>query len=280
MKTRLAAALAGLGLALAAGLVALAAPAAATETQNEPVCATWTMRGATGKYPAVVWGGAPDGSSVTKTSAKLVKPEAAEGEEPLVDPGVEFVTKGLMIQAPEGDEIHVKVKYELADGASVSAGAVRMFGYAAQNADTLTAVDYGNSGGAVATNETGGNLVFQIPAGKELGTLAVVYDASNSAKGSVTFSDMEIDGRPVWFTACPEPEPTVTATPTAQPTQTATPDPGGTATPEPTESAAPVPTLPVTGSTPLMFVLAGAFALGSGGLLVTLARRRRTTFRS
>jgi LPXTG-motif cell wall-anchored protein len=41
-----------------------------------------------------------------------------------------------------------------------------------------------------------------------------------------------------------------------------------------------VPSLPVTGSTPLWFALAGLAALGSGALLVLLIRRRRTTFTS
>lgn len=274
MRTRLAAALAAMVGLLAAGLVTLAAPAAsATENQPETVCATWKMRGATGKYPAVVWGNAPEGSSVTKTSAKLVKPEG----EGLVDPGVEFAAFDLEIQAPADDEIHVGVKYELADGASVTGTAVRMFGYTKNDADTvLEAPDYGNKDGAVATSETGGNLVFTIPAGEKLGTLGLVYGADNSAKGSVTFSDMEIDGRPVWFTACPDPEPTVTATP--EPTQTAEP----TAEPSATGSAAPVPAgLPVTGSTPGLFALAGLAALGSGVLLFVLARRRReVTFRA
>lgn len=272
MRTRLAAALAAMVGLLAAGLVTLAAPAAsATETQPEPVCeATWKMRG----WDGTAWTGQPEGSSVTKTSAKLVKPQAANES---VQPGVEFAAFDLEVQAPADDEIHVSVKYELADGASVTGTAVRMFGYKAQNADSE---NVGPDWKVIATSETGGTLVLTIPAGEKLGTLGLTYDGSNSAKGSVTFSDMEIDGRPVWFTACPEPEPTVTATPTAQPTQTATPGPGGTATPEPTQSAAPVPTLPVTGSTPLWFALAGLAALGSGALLFVLARRRQISFRS
>jgi LPXTG-motif cell wall-anchored protein len=120
-------------------------------------------------------------------------------------------------------------------------------------------------------------------------------------------------------TVTAEPSATVTAepsaTPTAAPTQTATPgpvtcssfatqaeaqaafdaDPEGLAhldadndgkacewgaSPEPSGTAAPVPTLPVTGSTPLWFALAGLAALGSGALLYALARRRRVQFRA
>lgn len=326
MKTRLAAALAGLVGLLAAGLVGLAAPAQATETQPDPVCATWKMRGATGAYPAVVWGGAPDGSSVSKLSAKLVKP--AEG----VQPGVEFATKDLEVQAPEGDEILVGVDYATAGNATTAAGAIRLFGYKVKNANTLTdAPDWK----AVAESESG-HLVLTIPAGQKLGTLGMVYDASNTSNGSVTFSDLKIGTRPVQFTACEEPTPT----PTPKPTQTATPGPGGTD--EPRECQAYVYTgttqnlcadfsdsqesvtcldveyrvtlvdkdedpwgldgsgdnigtvgvgcetnplklaqsLPVTGSTPWMFAVAGLFAMGAGGLLYALFRRNRVTFRS
>ena len=272
MKTRLAAVLAGLVGLVAAGLVSL--PAQATQTQPDPVCATWQMRGATGAYPAVTFGGAPAGSSVGASSATLVKP--TEG----VQPGVEFAAFDLEVQAPAGSEILVGVDYATAGGATTAAGAIRLFGYVDQDADTLNdAPDYGP---AVAGAESG-HLVLTIPAGQDLGTLGVVYDASNSSSGSVTFSNMTIGNQPVQFTECeePEPTPTATATPTPTPTQTATPGPGSTQTPEPTGSAAPVPGgLPVTGSRPWMFALAGICALACGVLLFALARRRRVTFES
>lgn len=276
MKTRLAAALAGLAGLVAAGLVGLAAPAAsATEIQPEPVCeATWTMRGATGAYPAVVFGGPPEGSAVTKTTAKLVKPDTG------VQPGVEFAAFDLDIQAPADNELLVGVDYETSDGATTVAGAIRLFGYEVNNADTLN--DAPTYGPAVAGAESG-HLVLTIPAGEKLGTLGMVFDASNSSTGAVTFSDLTIGTRPVWFTGCPEPEPTVTATP--EPTQTATPGPGGTETPNvtPTAPAPPrsEPTLPITGSsTTLWLALAGLCALGAGGLLALLARRRQVQFRA
>lgn len=89
----------------------------------------------------------------------------------------------------------------------------------------------------------------------------------------------------------PSPSPTVTASPTpsASPTPTAgptsSPTPGATAEPSITPSAAPsaeaAPELPVTGSN-LTVVLGGvAVLLGlTGGGLMVLARRRRTTFRA
>jgi LPXTG-motif cell wall-anchored protein len=308
MRSRLAAALAAMVGLMAAGLVAVAAPAAATETQPEPVCeATWKMRG----WDGTAWTGKPSGAWITRTKVKLVKPQAANES---VQPGVEFAAFDLDIQAPAETEILVGVKYELGNGATVTSGAVRLFGYKAQNADTESvAPDYGP---AVATSETGSTLVLKIPAGEKLGTLGLVYDGSNSSKGWVKFRQMTIGQRPVWFTACPEPEPTASATPTAAPTQTATPgpvtcssfatqaeaqaafdaDPEGLAhldadndgkacewgaSPEPSGTAAPVPTLPVTGSsTTLWFALAGLAALGSGALLYALARRRRVQFRA
>lgn len=335
MKTRLAAALAGLAGLVAAGLVVVAAPAQATNhihatvTQPDPVCeATWEMRGATGAYPTVVFGGPPDGSSVTKTTAKLVKPNTG------VQPGVEFAAFDLDVQAPADNELLVGVDYTTADGATTVAGAVRLFGYKVNDADTLE--DAPTYGPDVAGSESG-HLVLTIPAGEKLGTLGMVFDASNSSQGSVTFSNPTIGNRPVWFTGCPEPEPTVTPTATPEPTQTATPGPvqdcqayvytgtqenlcadfpgdqenvtcadvkyrvtlvnknkdpwgldgsgenigtvgvGCESNPlKPTQSTAPVPTLPVTGSTPLWFALAGLAALGSGALLFVLARRRRS----
>jgi LPXTG-motif cell wall-anchored protein len=343
MRSRLAAALAAMVGLMAAGLVAVAAPAAATETQPEPVCeATWKMRG----WDGTAWTGKPSGAWITRTKVKLVKPQAANEN---VQPGVEFAAFDLDIQAPAETEILVGVKYELGNGATVTSGAVRLFGYKAQNADTESvAPDYGP---AVATSETGSTLVLTIPAGEKLGTLGLVYDGSNSSKGWVKFRQMTIGQRPVWFTACPEPEPTASATPTAAPTQTATPTTGPTqtATPKPqdcqaylytgtqenlckdfpgdqgsvtcadveyrvtlvnksddpwgldgsggnigtvgvgcesnplkpTGSAAPVPAgLPVTGSTPWMFALAGLCALGAGGLLYWLSRRRSVQFRA
>lgn len=268
MRSRLAAALAAMLGLMVTGLVAVAVPAVATETQPDPVCdATWKMRG----WDGAAWAGKPPGAWVTKTKVKLVKPEAANEN---VQPGVEFAAFDLKIQAPAETEILVGVAYELGNGATVTSGAVRLFGYKAQNADTENVgPDYGP---AIATSETGNTLVLKVPAGEKLGTLGLVYDGSNSSRGWVKFHRMTIGQRPVWFTGCPEPEPTASTAPTVAPTQTATPGPTVTSTVEPAGNAA--PTLPVTGSTPLLFVLAGLSALGSGALLFVLVRRRRTTF--
>lgn len=279
MRPRLAAALAVMAGLLAAGLTGFANPAQATNhvharasIAQEPICeATWKMRGATGAYPDVEFGGPPQGSAVTKTTAKLVKPATG------TQPGVEFAAFDLDVVAPAGDEILVGVDYATAGGATTTAGAVRLFGYKVKSADTIN--DAPAYGPDVAGAESG-HLVLTVPAGQKLGTLGVVFDASNSSQGSVTFSDLTIDGRPVWFTGCPEPDPTVTPTPTPStpnvtPTATASVPTG-----QPSASPSAEPTLPITGSTPMWMVLAGLSAAGAGALLVVLARRRRVTFRS
>ena len=244
-------------------LVSLTTPAHATE-QGETVCGTWQLRGATGQYPAITFGGAPAGASVeSASSVKLVKP--TEG----VMPGVEFAAYDLDVSVV--NETTVSVGYQLGDGAASSAGAIRLFGYSEQDADTINdAPDYGP---AIAGGESG-TLVFTLPAGSDLGTLGLVYDASNSAAGYVRFTELEVGNRPVSFTTCPTPEPTATATP--GPTATATPTAGPTAQPSSSASAPPVasPGLPVTGTRTMVLVGAGV-ALLLGGVLVYFGLRRR-----
>src|SRR5688572_18931619 len=78
--------------------VALAPAVQATVTPHtqQVVCGNWEMRGATGAYPDVTFGGPPAGSSVAKHSATLVKPGTG------IQPGVEFAAKGLTVAAPAG----------------------------------------------------------------------------------------------------------------------------------------------------------------------------------
>jgi LPXTG-motif cell wall-anchored protein len=304
MKTRLAAALASLACLVAAGLVALSGPAAAV-TENPNVCADWKMRGATGAYPAVVFGAAPSGSSVGAFSAELVKP--TEG----VDPGVEFAAKDLGV-GPLGNEVYVYAKYELAGGAAYTSGAIRMFGYSAKDADTVMDAPTWK----VDANQETGSLVFALPAGSKLGTLGFAYDASNNTTGSVKISDVKVGDRKVKFAPCvtatptptvtttsASPTPTATVTPTATATATATPTstPSRTATVSPSAStstsasaststsasAVPVPTtgdpegegsLPLTGpSGPSTGILVGLgiMVIGAGAGLIVLTRRRK-----
>lgn len=187
-KTLLASLAAGVLVALGLGGPVYATP---DTDEPEPVCATWQARGATGTYPDVTFGGKPAGTEISKSTAKLTKPEG-------VDPGVEFASKDLGV-GPLEQEAHVRVEYATSGGASTAAGAIRMFGYEDKNADTLNdAPDFK----AVAESESG-VLLFTAPAGKKLGTLGLVFDASNNTQGAVTFSGMTIGERPVSFTACP-----------------------------------------------------------------------------
>ncbi|HEU4752336.1 MAG TPA: LPXTG cell wall anchor domain-containing protein [Armatimonadota bacterium] len=273
MKIRMVTALAAMLGLVTAGLVGLAAPASAT-TQTEPVCATWKMRGVTGAYPDLEFGGAPEGSSVSAGSATLVKAEGEDSEQP----GVEFAARNLTVQAPEGDELIVSVDYATGDGASTAAGAIRLFGYEDQDANTVTdAPDYGP---AVASAEEG-RLVLIIPAGKKLGTLGMAYDASNTTRGTVTFSEMAIGDREVRFTTCPEPS--ATASPSTEPSATASPSTEPSTGPSATVSTSPVagaPSLPVTGAGITTLAVVGTLVLAGGVGLVLMARRRRVTFES
>lgn len=294
-------------LAVIGGFVSLTALAAGattrTGTGTGPVCATWQMRGATGAYPAVVFGGAPAGSSVSKGTAKLVKP--AEG----TDPGVEFATRDIRVTAYH--EVLVGADYLLGDGASSSAGAVRMFGYQAKNADTLNA----SPDWTATASQESGHLVFTIPAGKKLGTLGFAYDASNNTKGSVTISKLTIGEREVPFTRCgpgpirttsapastsPSPShpgpirtttsPSASASTTASPSTTVSPSASTPATgnPSASTSTSPVPVI-VTGggsSLPVTGVNGHALLAGASGLLLAgtglffLARRRKVRYES
>jgi LPXTG-motif cell wall-anchored protein len=245
-------ALAGALLAGLVGVAALAPAASATEEQ-EPVttCATFQMRGATGEYPAVVFGDAPAGTSVTKDTAVLKKPTG-------VQPGVEFAAFDLDIEAT-GD---ITVEYALADGATPDAGAVRLFFYDEQDANTLTAAPDGQ---AVATSNSG---TLTIAVDGPIGTLGMVYDASNATTGTVTFSNLKIDGQPVSFL----PEVCATPSPSASASATAGPSPS----PSAGVSRSPVGALPVTGTSNLGLLVGVGLSLVAAGLAaVYLLRVRR-----
>lgn len=261
-------------LVAAPALAAVASPSyAATPDAPAPVCATWKAEGATGAYPAVTFGGKPAGTVIGESTAKLVKP--TEG----VSPGVQFAAKDVGVEAPEGGTT-VTVSYELSDGASSSAGAVRLFGYDTPGADVLLdAPDWQD----IASGDSG-TLTLTVPAGEQIAVLGLVYDASNDKQGAVTFSGMKIGERPVSFTTCPEPEPTDTATP--DPSGSSSPSPSGSATPSATSSSSPATTdpggsagtddgLPVTGPGVGVIVGLGVMLALVGAVAVMATRRGR-----
>lgn len=194
---RMLAVTATLGIAFAVS-VALSSPVQAAEA--EPICATWEARGGSMVEGDFVFGGQPVGTEIDKLTAKLTKPE---GEKP----GVEFAVRGLNLTVEQDTE--VRVQYQLKDGASWSAGAVRMFGYTDNSASTLTDPPTWQ---ADAKGESG-ELKFQADGeAKTINILGLVFDGSNDSKGSVTFSQMFVGDRPVYFEACPKPVPTDTKT--------------------------------------------------------------------
>ncbi len=249
-------------LLVAAAIGATAVLAFTAPAQASTTCPSWTLRGATGAYPDVTFGGAPTGAKVVgATEVKLVKP--ADG----VQPGVEFATKdaGITLDAA-GD---ITVTYQLADGAKPDAGAVRLFYYDHAGAETLTDAPTGQ---ALADGQSG---TLTIEGVTKVGTLGLVYDASNDSAGTVTFTDLKVGGEPVSFTdaAC-KPSPS----PSSSPTPSKAPAAGGA--PATTAPATKAPTLPVTGSS---FPMVTAAAFGGGGVLLgavalLVSRRRRTRF--
>lgn len=252
---RIRAILATAAVGLVAGL-ALAAPAQATETTPEPVCGTWQLRGTTGAYPAIVFGPTPAGAEVkNERKAELVKPT---GEAP----GVEFAAYNLDVTGPAT----VTATVDLSDGAEAISEAVRMFAYAAPDADTINdAPDVK----AVATSDHN-TLTFVAPDG--VGTLGFTYDSSNATAGKVTVMDVKINDRPVSFTKCPEPEesPSASPSPTKPPTK-------APARPTATPSELPL-TGPGDGINPLAILLPMGAVLVLGGVGFVLVRRSRHRF--
>lgn len=196
-------ALATLGVTAVAGLSVLAMASPAEATTEKPKCPTWTLRSIT-SGPG--WNDNPaDGSGVVDTnSVKITKPEGG---------GTEFSTKDTGIDL-NSNKANITVKYELKDGASFAAGAVRLFYYHDKNANTLTAAptDY------VAAEANSGTLTLSDVTGY-IGTVGLVYDASNSAGGNVVFSDLKVGATPLAFEdVCAEPtSPPTTTPPTNEP---------------------------------------------------------------
>ncbi len=288
-----------------AGALALATitPAAATGDRDHDRpgkhCPTWNARGATGTYPDITFGKRPLGTIITPSSARLTKPMVGTA------PGVEFAARDMKVFA-FGRPATVTVNYRLQAGASASAGAVRMFGYAAQDADTIHS---GPTYGPAIASGTSGVLSLTVPAGKKLGTLGLVYDASNDARGAVVFSELKINGRLVSFGWCPKPEPSGSASPSpssspsgepsAEPSTEPSEEPSGQPSEEPSTEPSGVPSnvpttygpppapgagagggpsLPLTGAPAGLLAAGGVLlaVLGAGAVLVM--RRRRTQF--
>lgn len=234
------------------------APTANATEDQEPVtvCPTWKLRGATGPYPAVVFGPAPAGSEVVDADTVVLKKPTGEA---LVQPGVEFAAFDLDIS---GAAV-ITVDYELegsTEGAPIhGAGAVRAFYFADQDANTVT----GTVAGFAAADSDSGTL--SIPVVGHIGTLGMVYDDSNHTTGTVTFSNLKIDDNPVSFLdeVCASPSPSASASAPAS------------ASPRPSTSSPAAAPLPVTGSPVGLLTATGAGLVILGGAVVLLMRHRR-----
>jgi len=206
-------------------------------------------------------------STVTTTEIKLVKTDGAVGTDATIpDLGV------------TGSQL--TVHYELSGGATLDNGAIRFFAYTSPDANVSGA---GQAPNVVAIASAQSGILTLDLAGGAIGTVGFTYDASNASTGTVTFTNLMLDGEQLAFISeCPESTPaTESPTPSASPTPGASPSPGVTAEPSTAPSTEAGPTLPTTGSS-LPVVLGGAAVLLglTGGGLMALARRRRTTFRA
>jgi hypothetical protein len=250
------------GLA-AAGFVALAAPSpSAATTPTE--CPTWTLQSIVNE-----WGSPAEGSTVVDShTVVLTKP---------VGGGTEFAAKNLNMTFDS--PVSIEVEYELSDGADHAAGAVRLFYYEANSPNTLTDVP------TEFIPATSGNGTLTIAGVDKIGTVGLVYDASNAAGGKVTFKNMKIGNTKIAFKdVCIEatPSATVTATPTVTASATATPSAtASTTTPAPATSVStsPAAALPVTGSSSKPWLIGlGVFVLGCALVGVAYLWRARRTF--
>src|SRR5690606_7569148 len=136
-----------------------------------------------------------------------------------------------------------------------------------------------------------GTFTVEFSTGKNgrIGAMGVVFDQLSGyiAGSAVRVSNVLVGSTLMLFeprsVETPSPTPTATASPTvtASPTPSASPTPGVTEEPSTAPSTEAEPELPVTGSNLPVALGGAAVLLGlTGGGLMALARRRRTTFRA
>jgi hypothetical protein len=252
-------------LALAAGMFVAAGttfliPTAAQATDDDPrFCPTWSLRSIVG----TTWQAPAEGSKVVDgDTVVLTKPQGG---------GTEFAAFNVGFTT---EPVDITVHYSLSADADFAAGAVRLFYYEKSDADTLNTTP----DGFVAADADEGTLTIEDVTA--VGTLGLVYDASNSAGGSVTFTDLKIGSVRVKFkdvcngqTPSPAPSSPEPSSPTTSPSaseSTSTP-PAATGSPAPGGGGG----LPVTGVPgPVLAGVAAALIVGGGALLM-VARRRR-----
>lgn len=250
------AAVAAMGLAGAA--VTLAAPAHADEGHFP--AGGWTLYDTT-IGGDVDWADCDPGPTRTDASkSTIIDPTTVDLTAPTDAPapphyGTSIETGSLGLG---GDT--VTVDYELSGDASFAAGAVRLFIYSTNDADTdCTAPDALASADAMS-----GTLTVSVPGGV-IGTLGLVYDSSNGGTGgTVRFSNLRVDDTLVLFQKPAEPEP--------EPEPEPTDGQGGADGDDDKKSDLPA----TSGLTSLPVLLgAGGLLVLVGGGAVLLGRRRR-----
>lgn len=196
--------IASIAAALVAAAVLLTVTASSANA-SATACPVWVVRSIANG--ASTWGTVVDSSQIVNAdSVRVAKPNSG-------DAGTEASTTdaNVDLSAPANITVH----YSLSDEADFAAGAIRMFYYDTPGADTLTVAPTA----FVAADARDGTLTLHDVSG-HVGRLGVVYDASNSAGGSVTFSDLMIGDTAVKFTSapCAPPPVIVPTTPVAHPT--------------------------------------------------------------
>ncbi len=200
----------------------------------------WQLRDAT----AVGWEDpASQSALVNHLTVDLTKPAG--------NVGTSYENTNLNLDVKTNDVLRVDVTYL---GADTSAGAIRMFAYDAPDSDTWSVAP--TFGPAIADGSATLEITFSADA--TIGTVGLVYDASNAGVGTVRFQnlrllhtndDESVDPTIVDFHAAP-----------------VVPDPVET-----TDS----PILPVTGSVNVgTLALAGGLTVAGGIVLLLLNRRR------
>lgn len=226
-----------------------------------------------GELPAQPWqvlDTATNGTRAPSAHSKIVSASVAEATwkagEPASSGGTSIETANLALPVKAGDK--VTVGYELVDGASPAAGAVRLFYYDKPDANTLTEAP---TKFAYVPNDgpTSGTLTIEVEADGVVGTAGLVYDTSNGGvPGTVRFASLKVAGKAVDFVAPPPParrnDPPVVSPPSA----------GSPTSAAPTSGVGNADTLPVTGSEVARPLLIGGVLLVASGVALLLAWRQ------
>lgn len=254
---------------LAVGALALGGPAQA-QAEHYPA-AGWQVRQI--GIGDTDWSPAEASAIVDPLTVGLTKPDGTTGT------SIETTNLGLPLAAGQT----VSVEYALINGAEPTAGAVRLFIYDSPDADTLAEAPYAS----VAADAASGVLSIGVGADIEIGTMGLVFDASNASTGTVKFSNLTVGNTTVLFVEppalcevpgledllasdsdCQDPTPTPTVEPSVEPSTEPSTEPVGAANDD-------VGELPMTGSKMPLLVAAGMAALVGGGLLLWFGSQRR-----